>query len=205
MGEDKAMLRLGGEPLIEIAVKKLREGCSQVGILGDRQEFTSLAEIVPDRVTNAGPLAGIEAALRHAREEWVLVVPVDVPLLPAGMLMGWAKDVMRDRRRASASVFLVDGVIQPAICLLNREMAPFVTEALEMGERKVWPTLQRAAGMLGEVPYGGVRVEEVEAGWEPDFWEMNDKERELRDLWFANLNTPEEFAEAEKHLDALDT
>ena len=23
--------------------------------------------------------------------------------------------------------------------------------------------------------------------------------------WFANLNTPEEFAEAEKHLDALDT
>jgi hypothetical protein len=24
-------------------------------------------------------------------------------------------------------------------------------------------------------------------------------------LWFANLNTPEEFAEAERHIDALDT
>ncbi|WP_433985198.1 hypothetical protein RBB78_19985 [Tunturiibacter empetritectus] len=24
-------------------------------------------------------------------------------------------------------------------------------------------------------------------------------------LWFANLNTPEEFAEAERHVDALDT
>jgi hypothetical protein len=24
-------------------------------------------------------------------------------------------------------------------------------------------------------------------------------------LWFANLNTPDEFAEAERHLDALDT
>jgi hypothetical protein len=24
-------------------------------------------------------------------------------------------------------------------------------------------------------------------------------------LWFSNLNTPEEFAEAQRHVDALDT
>ena len=30
-------------------------------------------------------------------------------------------------------------------------------------------------------------------------------QRRARPRWFANLNTPEEFAEAERHLDVLDT
>ena len=34
---------------------------------------------------------------------------------------------------------------------------------------------------------------------------LTEMQQEARHLWFANLNTPEEFAEAEKHLDALDT
>jgi molybdenum cofactor guanylyltransferase len=34
---------------------------------------------------------------------------------------------------------------------------------------------------------------------------LTEAQRSAEGLWFANLNTPEEFAEAEKHLDALDT
>jgi molybdopterin-guanine dinucleotide biosynthesis protein A len=30
-------------------------------------------------------------------------------------------------------------------------------------------------------------------------------QQRAQSLWFANLNTPEEFAEAERHVDALDT
>jgi molybdenum cofactor guanylyltransferase len=63
-----------------------------------------------------------------------------------------------------------------------------------------------------------VKVEKVfvEMQWD-DPWapKADDKEeswrspteaqRENRSRWFANLNTPEEFAEAEEHLAALDT
>jgi molybdopterin-guanine dinucleotide biosynthesis protein A len=34
---------------------------------------------------------------------------------------------------------------------------------------------------------------------------MTDIQRTALPFWFANVNTPEEFAEAERHLDALDT
>jgi molybdenum cofactor guanylyltransferase len=40
-----------------------------------------------------------------------------------------------------------------------------------------------------------------------DSWRLRTPElmEGFPDGWFANLNTPEEFAEAEMHLDALDT
>jgi molybdopterin-guanine dinucleotide biosynthesis protein A len=34
---------------------------------------------------------------------------------------------------------------------------------------------------------------------------MTDAQQAAKHLWFANLNTPEDFAEAERHVDALDT
>jgi molybdenum cofactor guanylyltransferase len=37
------------------------------------------------------------------------------------------------------------------------------------------------------------------------WWTVTEAQQAAKPLWFANLNTPEEFAEAEKHLDALDT
>jgi molybdopterin-guanine dinucleotide biosynthesis protein A len=48
----------------------------------------------------------------------------------------------------------------------------------------------------------------VERSSESDIeaWQLlTEAQQKARHLWFANLNTPEEFAEAEKHLDALDT
>jgi molybdopterin-guanine dinucleotide biosynthesis protein A len=37
------------------------------------------------------------------------------------------------------------------------------------------------------------------------WWTITEAQQAAKHLWFANLNTPEEFADAEKHLDALDT
>jgi molybdopterin-guanine dinucleotide biosynthesis protein A len=37
------------------------------------------------------------------------------------------------------------------------------------------------------------------------WWAVTEAQQAAKHLWFANLNTPEEFAEAGRHLDALDT
>jgi molybdopterin-guanine dinucleotide biosynthesis protein A len=39
----------------------------------------------------------------------------------------------------------------------------------------------------------------------PDQLPLTKAQGAARHLWFANLNTPQEFAEAERHVDALDT
>lgn len=201
MGEDKALMRFRGVPLVERAVEKLRLACAQVGVLGGRPELAAFGETVPDGVSDAGPLAGLVAAFAHAREEWIFLLAVDVPVVPGGMLMGWAKHVMEDPHRPAAGLFLVEDRLQPLVSVLHRDMGPCVAEAFAAGERRVLPVLRAAAadaakGRGGRK--GGVRVEEIEVeGWELP-WEATAAERATKDLWFANVNNREEFERVER-------
>ena len=119
---------------------------------------------------------------------------------------------------ALVMMFTVDGVPQPTMALVHREVRPFLTEALERGEYKLFPVLERACreiavgkGLLPEVgmwkiPYwSGLMSKPGPERKGEDWWYTTDAQERHSGSWFANLNTPEEFAEAEKHLDALDT
>jgi molybdenum cofactor guanylyltransferase len=200
MGRDKALLELAGKPLVQRAVEKLRRVCAEVCIVGNRAEL-AYAPVVRDLHEGCGPLGGIEAALLHSAKDWNLLMAVDIPFLPAGFLDAWVRRVM-GRVGARGALFTVDGRPQPALCLLHREVAPFVTGAVVRGEFKLFPVLMEAGKELaarqgrelGEVFLNecwGVNVLEDGAVWIP-----TGSQRQEMHLWFANLNTPEEFAEA---------
>src|SRR5260221_14708053 len=79
MGTDKAEIELDGQPLWQRQLDKLRATDAVEVFISGRctgpyagSEF----EIVEDRVADAGPLAGLEAALRHASHDWLLVLAV---------------------------------------------------------------------------------------------------------------------------------
>jgi molybdopterin-guanine dinucleotide biosynthesis protein A len=113
-------------------------------------------------------------------------------------------------------MFNVDSFPQPGFCLLHREVAPFLTAALERGEYKLVPVLEAAGRELAVrdgflpgsgfycVPFTGFRSTRGR-GRHEDWMYITEGQQRAKALWFANLNTPEEFAEAERHLDALDT
>lgn len=222
MGQDKALLELGGKPLIRHAVKKLRRVAMDVRILGADERLAEFAPLVPDLHPGNGPLGGLEAALAHSIFDWNLILPVDMPFLPTAFLLHWAGRTVRSSGRgARIAMFTVDGVPHPAFCLLHREVQPLVVEALERGERKLYPVLENAGRELAtrqgillgrcfeNVPWTG----EARFAAKPNLWGpeqepwcfVSEAQQAARELWFLNLNTPEEFAEAELHLDALDT
>jgi molybdopterin-guanine dinucleotide biosynthesis protein A len=223
MGQDKALLKIAGKPLALHAVTKLGRVCSDVHILSDRHELTSFAPLVTDLHGGCGPLGGIEAALRHSPHEWNLFMPVDMPFIPTSFLFLWIQQVsiLEKRRGGRISMFTVFDRPQPLFCQLHREVAPFVYEAMERGEYKVLPVMEMAGKKLAErqgspfdmvfcnLPWGenSSLSGEIEGeGGEVEEWRIpTDAQQAARHLWFANLNTPEEFAEAERHLDALDT
>jgi molybdopterin-guanine dinucleotide biosynthesis protein A len=71
-----------------------------------------------------------------------------------------------------------DGVMQPLCAVYSRKALEVLRQEREAGRWKVTRAIEAA---------GAVKVMDFDAG-----------------SWFVNLNTPEEFAEAEKRFDGLD-
>jgi molybdopterin-guanine dinucleotide biosynthesis protein A len=221
MGTDKALLQLAGKPLIAHAVAKLLRITHHVHILSSNPALADFAPLVPDLHPHSGPIGGIEAALAHTSSDWNLILPVDIPLIPTLFLTRWVQSIAQ-RRSAPVRIamFRVFGVPQPTLLLIHRDAAPFLTLAIARGEYKLHPALEIAARELAppgarpdeRVPYMLPTNENLQF----DAWMMPPSNREpwqtltpaqraAQPLWFANLNTPEDFAEAEAHTAALDT
>lgn len=209
MGQDKALLELAGKPLVQRAVEKLRRVCAEVSIVGNRAELGVYAPLVRDLHEGCGPLGGIEAALLHSAKDWNLLMAVDMPFLPVGFLDAWARRIT-GHASARLSLFTVEGRPQPALCLLHADVAPFVCEAVARSEFRLLPVLMEAG--KGIAAREGRELDEVflnmgpsvdtfnETGWSPTV-----AQREGMHLWFANLNTPEEFTEAASVAERLKT
>jgi molybdenum cofactor guanylyltransferase len=220
MGRDKALLELAGKPLIAHAVTKLHRICGSVHILSANPELARYAPLVHDLHPETGPIGGIEAALAQTSTDWNLILPVDIPFIPTLFLERWLRTVSSRRRPTHVAFFSVFGVPQPTLLMVHRTAAPHLTIAIADGEYKLLHALEAAARELARPDAPGYEqgpyilpIDENMGfdGWEvplpgPLPWQrLSRAQRAAQPLWFANLNTPEDFAEAERHTDALDT
>ncbi|WP_353062860.1 molybdenum cofactor guanylyltransferase [Tunturibacter psychrotolerans] len=217
MGSDKALLELAGKPLVLHATTKLLRVCAEVNVLGGDTALGRFAPLVRDLHPGCGPLGGIEAALRSSKCDWNLVLPVDVPFLPTFLLDNWLWSVLHNSAgEVRLSMLAVDGAPQPALLIIHREIASYLTAFLERGEFKLLPALRSACDEIAAKR--NVKSERVfvEMQWDDpsaptvtgdgETWRTPTEAQCKNSVrWFANLNTPQEFADAERHVDALDT
>jgi molybdopterin-guanine dinucleotide biosynthesis protein A len=101
-GGDKALLRLGGEPILAHAIARLGPQVETMVINanGDPDRFAQFTlPVVADTIEGfAGPLAGVLAgfdwALAHApRVQWIVTVASDTPFFPADLVARLAQAV----------------------------------------------------------------------------------------------------------------
>jgi molybdopterin-guanine dinucleotide biosynthesis protein A len=101
---------------------------------------------------------------------------------------------------------------QPALCLLHQEVAPFVSAAMERSTFKLFPVLMDAAKKLAALQGVGLNELFLNREWSGDAamfddggmdWTPTEAQWEGRHLWFANLNTPEDFRAAAKAFTGL--
>jgi len=89
-GVDKGLLGYRGRPLVAQVIDALRPQVGGMVISANRngERYAGFGwPVVPDlRSGFSGPLAGIEAALAQVVTEWALIVPCDVPNLPADLV-----------------------------------------------------------------------------------------------------------------------
>ena len=175
MGSDKAFAVLDGRTLLSHALELARSITSEVRIVGDPAKFATFAPVVEDIFRNAGPLAGIHAALRASPTELNLILAVDVPFVSATLLQ-YLIDRARQSASATVTVAHSDGNWQPLCAIYRRNFADAAENSLLAGHYKIDKVFEATRTQT-------ITEEELKAaGFPPSL--------------FRNLNTREELAEA---------
>lgn len=168
MGVDKAMLRMADGALWERQLGVLRAaGCREM-MISARPEQTWVPAstlVVHDARPDAGPLAGIAAALAQTDATHLMVLAVDLPRMEPGWLM-------RLKSHCAPGVGAVGRhaeFFEPLAAIFPRELRGAAESALGSGEL----SLQRFIGSAGEA-MTAVEISPAEA------------------IWFTNWNAPGE-------------
>ncbi len=206
MGQDKAALRLGGQTLVEIAVRKLQPCCDDVVVVrGERDLVPAGDRIIRDLHPGCGPIGGMEAALGDLCEQsarWAMFVPVDMPLVPPGLLGSLVDRWLTDTTSRRVCLAEVGGRVQPLLSLLHAEIGPYLQRSVAAGIYKVAPVLFAAAGDLarqrGLAIEDTLQIEKPEAADAGLRWTPTAEDCQTERLWFHNANTPAEFGEMEQ-------
>ena len=179
MGQNKALMPFLGRPLIQRVVERLAPIANEVILTTNQPEeyrFLGLS-LYPDLKPGRGALGGLFTALSSATGETVAVVACDMPFASASLI----EAANRLLAQEDADVVIPDsgGGLEPMHAVYRRETClPEIEAAIEADQWK----------LISWFPQVKVRI------LPPD----EVKRYDPSGLAFWNLNTPEEFTEAEQ-------
>jgi len=166
MGRDKGLLPFRGERLVDRIARQVLTAAGSVTLVGAPERYTGLGyRAIPDRIPDCGPLGGVHTALSETRAEWNLIVACDMPRLDGGFL-----DALLGRAEQETCECLVPvsspGKIEPLCAAWHRTALAEVEAGLRDGVRRMSDVLNLL---------------------KTKHWPANP-------AWFANANTPQEWA-----------
>ena len=133
MGQDKAGLVLGGKTLLQRQVDKLRAlGIEDIMLSGAGCPALPGVRVIPDELPGNGPLGGLHACLRCAKEDACLVLSVDAPLIPAAALAH-----LHQCHTGGVTVLRHGTIEEPLIGVYDRAVSNQIAALLNAGERSV--------------------------------------------------------------------
>lgn len=179
MGEDKALKLFLGRPLIQRVIDRLMPIADEVIVTTNRPadyEFLGL-RLVADLKPGRGALGGLYTAIASATHPFVVVVACDMPFASQMFFEGARRLIVEED--ADVVIAKTDEGFEPFHALYRRETClPAIESAIDADQWKVISWFPK------------VKVREL--GTEET------KSFDPSGLCFWNLNTPEEFLEAEK-------
>src|ERR1044072_9226923 len=176
MGTDKARLTFGDLTAVELIGKKLQAITNTIAIVGGRDERFATFPNIPDLRKDWGPLAGIEAALRHAGAGQCLIVGCDFPFVTTKLF----EHLLLITNDADAVVPIQDdGRAQPLCAVYRaRPCLPASAAAIAAGQHSPRALLDRVRTHY--VPFS--EISHLEGAGH----------------FFFNVNTPENYQRAKE-------
>jgi molybdopterin-guanine dinucleotide biosynthesis protein A len=148
-GSDKRVALLDGAELVQIAIRKLASVCDgtlyvATGAKRQRLPGTGRAVLLADEPPGRGPLGGIAAGLRRARDG-VLVLACDVPIVRTTTL----DRIVRSARTSGARPVALRGLKgwEPLVAWYPRSALHAVETELRSAKPAPWTVLERLAAV----------------------------------------------------------
>ena len=174
MGSDKALLEIGGRAMIEHVIAALRPVTSRVAVIANNPEYGKLGlTVFADSYRGVGPLEAIRTSLMNARTPRVILVGCDLPFVTSD-LFSYLLDLKGDYQ--AVVPLSRDERLEPLCAIYSVDALESVADLINRGERKV-------SKLFDLVPTRLVKFDELSR---------------LRgaELFFENVNTPEDYAAA---------
>jgi len=167
MGQDKALLELGGQTLLERAIGVLETVVEEVVVVGPRrQRYTDMGVgLVSDARPGLGPVGGIHTALLHGAGRAAFVLACDMPFVTPDLVRwivgsdGSSSVVSPDDRRSARPIarFVRDRHgAQPLCGLYTSGCLPAVERALDQGRLSAQDLLNHLESEYLELDTGAV-------------------------------------------------
>jgi molybdenum cofactor guanylyltransferase len=179
-GTDKAMVKLGGKPMLQRTAELLASVCDEVFVVAADGKYTNLPwPVISDRWPGEGPLGGIVTALTmvrnsEANRRWALILSCDMPFLTREFLV-----YLWERALVSRNQVVVPesaSGLEPLCACWSSDAIVSIQAAFDAGVRKVTEAMKRLP----------MEVLDESA------WKRFDSEGRL----FWNMNTPKDYEEA---------
>jgi molybdopterin-guanine dinucleotide biosynthesis protein A len=185
-GRDKSLVQIGHQPLLEILCLLLRGVTHSVTIVGSPDKYGGFGvACTSDRWPGEGPLGGIITALlapagSGGSREWNVVIGCDMPFLTGA----WLKYLIERAKASAAEVVAPRSVhgLEPLCACWRASAVAKLQHAFDGGVRKVTDGMKHLSMEVLD-----------EADW---------KRFDSADRLFWNMNTPGDYEEAKRILDA---
>lgn len=173
MGQNKALLEIGGTSMIERVVRVMSGVCSEVLIAGGNEgELGHLGyPIVPDIYPGCGPLSGLHAGLSAARNRYSFVSACDIPFLSEELM----RRIISEKDGCDAVILKHGEYFEPLFSLYGKTFIKAAETSVKNGVYKVTAALSLVK-------------------WKPYTVDFNDMPGIKKSL--ININTPKDYEEA---------
>ncbi|MEZ4909742.1 MAG: molybdenum cofactor guanylyltransferase [Saprospiraceae bacterium] len=179
-GEPKGLKLLFGKPMIQYTLDVCTFHCQKTTIIGHSESYSHFGyEVIQDfpDVAQSGPISGIYTAIKHSTSDFNLVVGCDMPFIPLDLI----SEILRQKEEREIVIPIHGDKLEPLCALYKSDIKDGVLDCIRAGTFKISDVISQFNVLYYNVDH-------------------------LVNIWpkcFFNVNSPQDFEEAEKFL-ALD-
>ena len=169
-GSSKSSARFDNKNLIDIALELAFKICNRIIVIHGNEKVPLPKNIksYPDIYYSKGPLGGIHGALFFSETKYVVVLPVDMPLLSPAIYKHLISNIKKDKPVAAIS----KKGLEPLVSIWSRQNIPMIEQFIKEDKLSIWSCMEQLSA---------VRI---------DFTELYP---EIPDDCFYNINTKEDL------------